>query len=170
MEAGRLILMPLGYTQPLVPGPPRGPVSLYPLIRAPTHRNSSPEWIPALQHHQVQILDCGDQVTTKGQVCKSNGDVKALGGKPEVAKGDGKWLTLHNYQSLDLLVGVPFLTSQRSWSSRRVPPPSPGPSGGTGKDVKIPPGAFCFVSAWLASWTLCPLHKAPAFLACLSKF
>lgn len=114
--------MPLGYTQLLVPGPPRGPVSLYPLIWAPTHRNSSPEWIPALQHHQVQILDCGDQVTTKGQVCKSNGDVKALGGKPEVAKGDGKWLTLHNYQSLDLLVGVHFLTSHRSWSSRRVPP------------------------------------------------
>lgn len=59
---------------------------LYPLIQVLTYRDSSPEWIPTLQHHQVQILDCGDQVTTKGQVCKSNGDVKALGGKPEVAK------------------------------------------------------------------------------------
>lgn len=82
---GLLFVSSLGCTQPQcqgLPGAPCTPVPTDPL----THRDSSPEWIPALQYHQVQILDCGDQVSTKGQVCKSNGDVKGLGGKPEVAK------------------------------------------------------------------------------------
>lgn len=39
---------------------------------------------PALQHYQVRILDCGDQVTAKGQMCEGNSDVRDLGGEPEV--------------------------------------------------------------------------------------